>query len=97
MPRVNVTYLLRLLPLLLCLTWTPSATAGTARLLIYSKTLGFRHGSIPAAIDVLTRKGPSIDAIFEATEDSSKFNTANLKKYDALVFLSTTGDGKTII
>ncbi len=98
--HLNIMPLLRLLPLLLChiaTLWIPSARAGTARLLIYSATLGFRHESIPAAIGALKRSGPSIDAIFEATEDSSKFNVGTLDEYDALIFLSTTGDGKTII
>ena len=72
----------------------PSAKAATARLLIYSATERFRHDSIPTAIGVLKDKGPSIDAIFDATEDAAAFNDTNLAKYDALIFLSTTGEGK---
>jgi hypothetical protein len=88
--------LLCLLPLLLCHVVTvfiPSARAATARLLIYSATERFRHDSIPTATTVLKAHGPSIDAIFDATEDASQFNEANLAKYDAVIFLSTTGEG----
>jgi len=86
-----VTYLL--LPLFLCHI-IPSAGAATARLLIYSATERFRHDSIPTAIDSLKENGPAIDVIFDATEDASQFNDANLAMYDALVFLSTTGEGE---
>lgn len=80
--------------ILLLFVWTvPINAAVTARLLIYSATQRFRHDSIPTAIDVLKKKGPSIDAVFDATEDASMFEDANLAKYDALVFLSTTGEG----
>jgi hypothetical protein len=73
--------------------WIPSARAATARLLIYSATTAFRHDSIPTAIRAL-QTAPSVDAIFDATEDASDFNDANLAKYDALIFLSTTGEGE---
>jgi hypothetical protein len=90
------TYLLRLLPFLLCHTAIirlPVARAGTARLLIYSATLEYRHDSIPTAIRVLKAGRPEIDAIFDSTEDASQFTDANLAKYDALIFLSNSGEG----
>src|SRR6266571_838404 len=79
--------------ILLAIVWTVPTNAATARLLIYSATQQFRHDSIPTAIDVLKKKGPSIDVVFDATEDASMFEDANLAKYDALLFLSTTGKG----
>ncbi|SRR6266511_1725721 len=75
------------------IVWMVPTNAATARLLIYSATQRFRHDSIPTAIDVLKKKGPSIDVVFDATEDASMFEDANLAKYDALIFLSTTGEG----
>ncbi|KAF9561948.1 class I glutamine amidotransferase-like protein [Agrocybe pediades] len=71
---------------------TTGVTAQTARVLIYSATAGFRHDSIPTAINVLMARGGSIDTEFVATEDSTQFNDNNLASFDALVFLSTTGD-----
>lgn len=79
--------------ILLVTVWTLPTNAATARLLIYSATQRFRHDSIPTAIDVLKEKGPSIDVVLDATEDASMFDDTNLAKYDALVFLSTTGEG----
>ncbi len=60
--------------------------------LVFSKTTAFRHGSIPKGIatiqEIAKERGWKVDA----TEDASVFTTANLAKYDAVVFLCTTGD-----
>ncbi|KAF8150773.1 trehalose utilization-domain-containing protein [Crassisporium funariophilum] len=66
--------------------------AATARVLIYTATERFRHESIPIAVDVLKGRGESIDTEFDATEDASQFTDDNLSGYDALLFLSTTGE-----
>lgn len=61
------------------------------RLLLFSKTGGFRHDSIPdgiACVRELLRDRYDIDA----TEDSTVFNRDNLKRYRCIVFISTTGD-----
>lgn len=34
-----------------------------------------------------------IDIVFDQTEDRGQFTDENLKNYDALLFLSTTGEG----
>ncbi|KZT42149.1 class I glutamine amidotransferase-like protein [Sistotremastrum suecicum HHB10207 ss-3] len=54
----------------------------------------FRHDSIPTAINALKQKGPSNSPpiIFDNTEDQNFFTTANLSQYDAILFLSTTGE-----
>jgi len=72
----------------------PAATAPAAakpRLLLFSKTGGFRHASIPDAIKAV-QKLLSDRYDIDATEDSATFTEANLKRYAAVVFLSTTGD-----
>lgn len=75
----------------LSVSWNKSA-AKAPRILVFAKTAGFRHSSIPqgkAAILQLARENG-----FEAdtTEDASVFTKKNLKKYAAVVFLNTTGD-----
>jgi len=90
-----MAYLHVLLRLLLFVTLhTAKISAQKARILIYSATAGFRHDSIPTAIDSLMAKAGSIDTEFVATEDSAQFTDKNLAGYDALLFLSTTGEGK---
>lgn len=70
------------------------AQSNPARVLIYSATAGFRHDSIPTAIDSLKSKAASVNVIFDATEDRAQFKDDVLDRYDALMFLSTTGEGK---
>ncbi|QGV77676.1 ThuA domain-containing protein [Streptomyces ficellus] len=62
------------------------------RVLVFSKTAGFRHDSIPAGIAALKELGASSDITVDATETAAQFTTSNLARYDAVVFLSTTGD-----
>jgi len=75
----------------------PTIDAAHARLLIYSATQRFRHDSIPTAIEQLKAKGGEINVQFDATEDQTQFSDANLAKYDGILFLSTTGEGKWLV
>ena len=63
-----------------------------ARVLVFSKTSGWRHDSIPAGIAALEKLGTDHGFTVVATEDSSLFNDAELSTYNALVFLNTTLD-----
>lgn len=60
--------------------------------LVFSKTAGFRHSSIPAGISAITRLGFENNFGVTATEDAAQFNDQNLAQYQAIVFLNTTGD-----
>ena len=62
------------------------------RVLVFSKTAGFRHDSIPAGIAALKELGASSNITVDATEEAAQFTAGNLARYDAVVFLSTTGD-----
>ena len=68
------------------------AQAAGPRILVFTKTAGFRHASIPAAIQAVRDLGAHNGFAVDATEDSGDFTDANLKRYDAVVFLMTTGD-----
>ena len=54
----------------------------------------FRHDSIPTAIQQLQAWGPYYNVSFDATEDQSKINVANLAQYDALLFVHSTGNSE---
>jgi type 1 glutamine amidotransferase len=60
--------------------------------LVFSKTAGYRHDSIPAGIQAIKDLGAANGFTVTATEDAAAFTTANLAQYEAVVFLSTTGD-----
>uniref|UniRef100_UPI00210ABB7A ThuA domain-containing protein n=1 Tax=Streptomyces sp. ODS05-4 TaxID=2944939 RepID=UPI00210ABB7A len=68
----------------------PDRTA--KRVLVFSRTAGYRHDSIPAGVAALKELGAGSDITVDATETAAQFTTANLARYDAVVFLSTTGD-----
>ena len=63
-----------------------------ARILLFSRTVAFRHASIEPAIEALRQLGAERGVQVEATEDATLFTNANLARYDAVVFLLTTGD-----
>ncbi|MFC7303390.1 ThuA domain-containing protein [Streptomyces monticola] len=60
--------------------------------LVFSKTAGFRHDSIPEGIATVKELGAANGFTVDATEDANAFTPGNLAKYDAVVWLSTTGD-----
>ena len=60
--------------------------------LVFSKTAGFRHDAIPAGIQAIRDLGAANNFTVTATEDAAAFTTANLAQYEAVVFMSTTGD-----
>lgn len=62
------------------------------KVLVFSKTEGFRHESIPVAIDAITDLGLREGFDVDATEDASQFEIENLIGYDAVIFLNTTLD-----
>jgi cytochrome c len=70
-----------------------SAQAGDqAKILVFSKTAAFRHGSIPAGRAAIQQLGQQNGFQVDLTEDATQFTDANLAQYDAVVWLSTTGD-----
>ena len=60
--------------------------------LVFSKTAGFRHTSIETGIAAIEQLGAENDFNVDATEDAAQFTDANLAQYDAVIWLSTTGD-----
>ncbi len=62
------------------------------RILLFSKTEGYRHQSIPTATAALRKLCLSNGIAVDTTEDAEDFNEKNLRRYNAVVFLCTTGD-----
>ncbi|GAB2497687.1 hypothetical protein GCM10027084_08500 [Pseudoxanthomonas sangjuensis] len=65
--------------------------AEPGRVLLFSKTLGWRHDSIPAGIAALQKLAADAGLRADATEDAAQFTADNLKRYRAVVFVNTTG------
>lgn len=71
----------------------PAQPKQPRKILIFSKTNGFRHGSIPVGVMALKMLGEKTGAwtVFHS-EDDEMFEPRNLKEFDAVVMLNTTGD-----
>src|ERR1700754_5143848 len=65
---------------------------GGYSILVFSKTAAFRHDSIPAGIAAVQQLATQHEFTVPATEDAAAFTDENLAQYDAVVWLSTTGD-----
>ena len=72
---------------------TPSTGGGPAfAALVFTKTSGFRHDSIPAGITAIKSLGDQHKFRVEASEDGTVFTDENLARYQVVIFLNTTGD-----
>ena len=69
-----------------------SGSKSGKRILVFSKTNGFHHSSIPNGKAAIQKLGKENDFDVDVTEDSLAFAEDNLKKYAAVVFLNTTGN-----
>jgi cytochrome c len=70
----------------------PVSAQHDTTVLVFSKTAGFRHDSIPDGIAAIQALGEQNGFHVEATEDATAFTADNLSRFAAVVFLSTTGD-----
>ena len=62
------------------------------RVLVFSRTKGYRHASIPVGKVAIMKLGQENGFAVDTTENADKFTEANLKQYSAVIWLSTTGD-----
>ncbi len=62
------------------------------KVLVFSKTEGYRHASIEAGKTAFEKMAAEKGFDVEFTEDAGKFTNASLKQFNAVVFLNTTGD-----
>jgi len=69
------------------------AQAAQFNVLVFSKTAGWRHDSIPAGVAAIEELGKLHDFNVFSTEDANlAFNEQELAKYQAVIFLLTTGE-----
>lgn len=82
--------------LLLTIALLPLSTSAQDRgglsVLVFSKTNGYRHASIPAGIEAVQALGAKHGFQVEATDDSTALRSDRLAAFDAVVFMNTSGD-----
>lgn len=66
--------------------------SGKPRVLVFTKTAGFVHASIPKGIAAIQKLGTENGFDVDTTSDAAYFNEDSLKKYATVIFLSTTGN-----
>jgi len=84
----------RVFLLLIALTAAAAATGFKKpyRVLVFSKTKGFRHESIEVGKTALIQLGLRNGFHVDTTENADYFTEMTLKKYKAIIFFNTTGD-----
>ena len=65
---------------------------GEPRVLVFSKTSGFVHSSIPAGIAAIQKLGQQNSFRVDTTRNAAYFHEDSLKRYSAVIFLNTTGN-----
>ena len=81
-----------LLITIVLLTFSCSKKEGKAKILVFSKTAGYHHESIAEGNVAIEKLGSLNNFDVDTTTDAAMFTEDTLKKYAAVVFLSTTGD-----
>lgn len=62
------------------------------RILLFTRTTGFRHDSIPEAVRAVRELAQARGLEVEHTEDPTQFTAPNLKRFRVIAFLNTSGD-----
>ncbi|HEX3641035.1 MAG TPA: ThuA domain-containing protein [Ktedonobacteraceae bacterium] len=70
---------------------TPVRKGTAPMILVFSKTMGYRHASIGPGIAAIKKLAQQHHVRADFTEDAAAFTDNNLARYQAVVFLNTTG------
>lgn len=73
-------------------TSASTTAAKTPRILVFTRTAGYHHESIPVGVQTLRALAQAEGIAVTDSDDPALFDDASLSRFDAVVFLSTTGD-----
>ncbi|OCF61285.1 glycosyl-hydrolase [Kwoniella mangroviensis CBS 10435] len=73
-------------------TLSQAQAQSTPKVLVYTATAGYRHDSIPTAIEVLDDNAQKYGVEFTFSEDKSLFTEENLATYDGVMFVSNSDE-----
>lgn len=65
---------------------------GNPKVLVFSKTMGFKHTSILKGVEAIQKLGLENGFAVDTTKNAELFTDENLKQYASIIFLSTTGN-----
>lgn len=89
---MRIQLITSLVLVLLVFSCGPKVREGNPKVLVFTKTMGFKHASIPKGVEAVKKLGSENGFEVEVTKDASMFNEENLSQYAAILFLSTTGN-----
>ncbi len=69
-----------------------TGTVSPLRVLVFTRTAGYRHDAIPDGVTALRQLGAEHGLTVEVTDDPGAFTDTGLARVAAVVFLNTTGD-----
>jgi cytochrome c len=93
MKKQRTTSIKMLFKAIFMLLFVSTAFAQTKiNVLVFSKTAAFRHQSIEAGKTAIAKMAKEKAFGVSFTEDASQFTELNLKKFNTVIFLNTTGD-----
>lgn len=87
-----IPFILILITSILLMNCGSKQRTGQPKVLVFSKTEGFRHSSIETGVKAITKLGEEKGFEVTASEDAQLFTDENLKQYSTIIFLNTTGD-----
>jgi cytochrome c len=87
-----VQYLVFALFTWIAYSFLPKGTEVRVRVLVFSKTAGWHHESIPKGILAINKIGEEVRFDIDTTTDSNRFRDDKLKNYAAVIFNNTTGN-----
>lgn len=90
LPYMKKLTLLVIVAISLIISSCGNKRPGKPRILVFSKTVTFRHSSIADGKAAIQKLGAENDFLVDTTEDAAYFNEDSLKNYSAVVFLNTT-------
>ena len=71
--------------------------SGRPRLLVFTKTAGFHHSSIPDGANAIIKLGHENDFDVDTASNADLFTEDSLQNYAAVVFLSTTDNDDVLL
>ncbi|MCT2591725.1 ThuA domain-containing protein [Streptomyces sp. N2-109] len=90
-PRAVIALLAALLLAATALPATAADKAADFRVLLFTKAVGYVHGSIPDGIRMMQEEAEENDFELVETDDATVFSDDRLKDFDALVMLQNSG------
>ncbi len=85
-------YILMLIILGMSFTGCQKGQDREKRVLVFSKTEGYRHASIAIGKQTIMDMGERDGFLVDTSENAKVFNQEDLSQYSAVIFLSTTMD-----